>query len=85
MASAAETKGQMSVLGPLCVAQFLATDGAVAKIKITQYGHNDVIREFVKKIVGTQMDYMSVTSGLHRRGHSHAIAERQRRPRWPLG
>ena len=57
MASAAETSGQMSVLVPLCVAQFMATDGAVAKIKITQYGHDDVIREFVKKVVDTQMDY----------------------------
>jgi hypothetical protein len=44
MASAAGTSGQMSVLVPLCVAQFMATDGAVAKIKITQYGHDDVIR-----------------------------------------
>jgi alpha/beta superfamily hydrolase len=57
MASAAETGGQMSVLVPLCAAQFMATDGAVAKIKITQYGHDDVIREFVKKVVDTQMDY----------------------------
>ena len=57
MASAAETSGQMSVLVPLCVAQVMATDGAVAKIKITQYGHDDVIREFVKKVVDTQMDY----------------------------
>ena len=57
MTSAAETSGQMSVLVPLCVAQFMATDGAVAKIKMTQYGHDDVIREFVKKVVDTQMDY----------------------------
>ena len=57
MTSAAETSGQMSVLVPLCVAQFMATDGAVAKIKITQYGHDDVVREFVKKVVNTQMDY----------------------------
>jgi hypothetical protein len=57
MAFAAETSGQMSVLVPLCVAQFMATDGAVTKIKMTQYGHDDVIREFVKKVVDTQMDY----------------------------
>jgi hypothetical protein len=57
MAATAETTGQMSVLVPLCVAQFLSTDGAVAKIKVTQYGHDDVIREFVKKVVDTQMDY----------------------------
>jgi hypothetical protein len=57
LASSAQTDGRMSVLVPLCVAQFMATDGAVAKIKITQYGHDDVIREFVKKVVDTQMDY----------------------------
>jgi hypothetical protein len=26
---------------PLCVAQFMTTDGAVTKIKMTQYGHDD--------------------------------------------
>ncbi len=57
MTSAAETSGQMSVLVPLCVAQFMAADGAVAKIKMTPYGHDDVIREFVKKVVDTQMDF----------------------------
>jgi hypothetical protein len=57
MTSAAETRGQMSVLVPLCVAQFMANDGAVAKIKMTPYGHDDVIREFVKKVVDTQMDF----------------------------
>ena len=57
MTSAAETSGQMSVLVPLCVAQFMANDGAVAKIKMTPYGHDDVIREFVKKVVDTQMDF----------------------------
>jgi hypothetical protein len=58
MASAAETNGQMSVLVPLCVAQFMAADGAVAKIKVTpSYSHDDVVREFVKTVVGTQMDY----------------------------
>jgi hypothetical protein len=57
MASAAETKGQMSALVPLCVTQFLATDGAVAKLKLTPYGHDDVVREFVKKVADTEMDY----------------------------
>ena len=28
---------------------------------------------------------VSVTSGLHKRGHSNAIAEQQRRPGWPVG
>jgi hypothetical protein len=58
MASAAETNGQMSVLVPLCVAQFMATDGAVAKIKVAQqYNHDDVVREFVTKVADTPMDY----------------------------
>ena len=57
MTSAAETSGQMSVLVPLCVTQFMAADGAVAKIKMTPYGHDDVVREFVKKVVDTQMDF----------------------------
>ena len=58
MASAAQTNGQMSVLIPLCVAQFMAADGAVAKIKVTpSYSHDDVVREFVKTVVGTPMDY----------------------------
>jgi alpha/beta superfamily hydrolase len=57
MAATAETKGQMSVLVPLCVTQFMATDGALAKLKLTQYGHDDVVREFAKKVVDTDMDY----------------------------
>jgi Flp pilus assembly protein protease CpaA len=57
MAATAETHGQMSVLVPLCVTQFMGTDGAVAKLKLTQYGHDDVVREFVKKVVDTEMDY----------------------------
>jgi alpha/beta superfamily hydrolase len=62
MASAAETKGQMSALVPLCVAQFMATDGAVAKLKLTPYSHDDVVREFVKKVVDTEMDYSFATA-----------------------
>jgi hypothetical protein len=58
LASAATTDGQMSVLVPLCVAQFMAVDGAVTKIKVTpSYNHDDVVREFVKTVAGTQMDY----------------------------
>jgi hypothetical protein len=47
----------MSVLVPLCVAQFMAADGAAAKVRMMPYGHDDIIREFVKKVVGTQMDF----------------------------
>jgi alpha/beta superfamily hydrolase len=57
MAATAKTNGQMSVLVPLCVTQFIGTDGAVAKLKLTQYGHDDVVRDFVKKVVDTEMDY----------------------------
>lgn len=57
MTSAAETSGQMSVLVPLCVAQVVADGDAVAKIKMTPYGHDDIIREFVKKVVDTEMDF----------------------------
>ena len=58
MAAAAETKGQMSVLVPLCVAQFMATDGAIAKFKITAaYNHDDIVREYVKTVADTNMDY----------------------------
>jgi hypothetical protein len=57
MTSAAKTSGQMSMLFPLCVAPFIANDGAVAKIKMTLYGHDDVIREFVTKVVDTQIDF----------------------------
>jgi spore coat polysaccharide biosynthesis protein SpsF (cytidylyltransferase family) len=58
MAAASETAGQMSVLVPLCVAQFMVTDGAVTKMKAaTPYSHDDVVREFVKKVVDTPMDY----------------------------
>ena len=35
----------------------MANDGAFAKIKMTPYGHDDVIREFVTKVVDTQMDF----------------------------
>jgi len=47
----------MSVLVPVCVTQFMATDGAVTKLKMTPYNHDDVVREFVKKVVDTDMDY----------------------------
>jgi alpha/beta superfamily hydrolase len=57
MAATAETNGKMSVLVPLCVTQFMTTEGAVAKLKLTQYGHDDVVREFVKKVADTDMDY----------------------------
>jgi hypothetical protein len=40
-----------------CVTQFMATEGAVAKFKMTPYGHDDVVRDFVKKVADTDMDF----------------------------
>jgi hypothetical protein len=42
----------------LCVAQFMATDGAVAKIKAEpSYNRYEVVRDLVKTVAGTEMDY----------------------------
>jgi hypothetical protein len=57
MAATAETNGKMSVLVPLCITQFMVADGAVAKLKLAQYGHDDIVREFVKRVADTDMDY----------------------------
>ena len=58
MAANAETNGQMSVLVPLCVVQFTATDGAMIKFKGTaSYNRDSIVREFVKKVADTTMDY----------------------------
>jgi hypothetical protein len=35
----------------------MATEGAVAKFKMTPYGHDDVVRDFVKKVADTDMDF----------------------------
>ena len=54
----AETSGRMSVLVPMCVAQFTATDGALAKFKTaSSYSRDDVISEYVKTVASTSMDY----------------------------
>jgi hypothetical protein len=56
MASTAHTNGQMSVLVPLCVAQFMVTAGAWAKFKMTpQHDRPGVVGEFVKEVGGTSM------------------------------
>src|SRR5437763_4543949 len=58
MASTAETNGRMAVLVPVCVAQFMATDGAVSKIKAApSYSRYEVVRDLVKTVAGTEMDY----------------------------
>jgi hypothetical protein len=58
MSATAETSGRMSVLVPLCVAQFTAADGAVVKFKAaSSYSKENVVGEFVKNVASTSMDY----------------------------
>ena len=48
----------MSVLVPICVAQFAAVDSAVAKFKAAgSYSKDNVISEYVKTVASTNMDY----------------------------
>ncbi|WP_247973751.1 hypothetical protein [Bradyrhizobium sp. 195] len=54
----AETSGRMSVLVPLCVAQFTAADGALTKFRAASaYSRENVVSEFVKNVASTSMDY----------------------------
>ena len=58
MSAMAESSGRMSVLVPMCVAQFTAADGAIAKFKAaSSYSRDNVISEFVKVVGATNMDY----------------------------
>ncbi|WP_454616634.1 hypothetical protein [Bradyrhizobium cenepequi] len=58
MRATAETSGRMSVLVPLCVAQFAAADGALAKFKAASpYSKENIVSEFVKNVASTSMDY----------------------------
>src|SRR6476469_2865519 len=58
MSAMAESSGRMSILVPMCVAQFTAADGAVAKFKAAgSYSKDNVISEFVKTVASTNMDY----------------------------
>ncbi|WP_213288565.1 hypothetical protein [Bradyrhizobium sp. sGM-13] len=58
MSAMAESNGRMSVLVPICVAQFTAADGAVAKFKAAgPYSKENVISEYVKTVASTSMDY----------------------------
>ena len=58
MSAMAESNGRMSVLVPLCVAQFTAAEGAVAKFKAAgPYSKDNVIGEYVKIVALTSMDY----------------------------
>jgi hypothetical protein len=58
MRAAAETSGRMSVLVPLCITQFTAADGAIAKFKTTSvYFRENLVSEVVKNVASTNMDY----------------------------
>jgi hypothetical protein len=58
MSVTAENSGRMSVLVPMCVAQFTAADGAIAKFKAaSSYSRDNVITDFVKTVASTSMDY----------------------------
>ncbi|TPQ40704.1 hypothetical protein C2U70_04540 [Bradyrhizobium guangdongense] len=58
MTTTAETTGRMSVLVPICVAQFTAADGALAKFNAaSSYSRDGIIREYVKTVASTTMDY----------------------------
>src|SRR6201997_404834 len=58
MRAAAENSGRMSVLVPLCVAQFTATDGAMARFKTSSvYVRENLVSEVVKNVASTNMDY----------------------------
>jgi len=58
MSASAETSGRMSVLVPVCVAQFNAADGALAKFKAAaSYSRDTIVAEYVKTVAATSMDY----------------------------
>jgi hypothetical protein len=54
----AERSGRMSILVPICVAQFTTADGAISKFKASSsYSRASVVSEFVKTVASTSMDY----------------------------
>jgi len=54
----AESNGRMSVLVPICVAEFTAAHGAIAKFNAAgSYLREGVIREYVKTVASKSMDY----------------------------
>ncbi|MBU6461637.1 MAG: hypothetical protein KGK01_02810 [Bradyrhizobium sp.] len=58
MSANAERCGRMSILVPMCVAQFKAADGAVSKFKASSsYSRESTIKEFVKTVASESMDY----------------------------
>lgn len=58
MTAMAESSGRMSVLVPMCVVQFTASESAVAKFKAaSSYSKDNIISEYVKTVAATDMDY----------------------------
>ena len=58
LTATAESSGRMSVMVPRCVAQFTASDAALAKFKAAgPYSRDNVISEYVKTVAATSMDY----------------------------
>jgi hypothetical protein len=58
MRAAAENSGRMSILVPLCVAQFTAVDGAIVRFKTgSLYSRENLVSEIVKSVASTNMDY----------------------------
>jgi hypothetical protein len=58
MSAMAESSGRMSILVPMCVAQFTAADGALGKFKAANsYSRENVVSEIVKTVASTSMDY----------------------------
>ena len=54
----AENSGRMSVLVPLCVAQFTSADGAIARFKAgSVYSRENLVSDVVKNVASTSMDY----------------------------
>jgi hypothetical protein len=63
MTAMAETRGRMSVLVPICVAQFTAAEGAMAKFSAaSSYSRDSIVREYVKSVAATNMDYSLATA-----------------------
>jgi spore coat polysaccharide biosynthesis protein SpsF (cytidylyltransferase family) len=58
MRATAENSGRTSILVPLCVARFIAADGAIARFKTgSVYSRENLISEVVKSVASTNMDY----------------------------
>jgi hypothetical protein len=58
MRATAENSGRMSILVPLCVAEFTAADGTIARFKTgSVYSRENLVSEVVKSVASTNMDY----------------------------